>query len=55
MNIHSASPDQLAPLPFHGMKAYPFDAPEARRAGPDRGVYVERYNTRVVGRALPTL
>jgi cytochrome c-type biogenesis protein CcmH/NrfG len=55
MNIHSASPDQLAPLPFHGMKTYPFDAPGARRAGPDRGDYVERFNTRVVGRALPTL
>lgn len=55
MNIHSASPDQLAPLPFHGMKTYPFDAPEARRAGPDRGDYVERFNTRVVGRALPAL
>ncbi len=55
MNIHSASPDQLAPLPFHGMKTYPFVAPEAHRAGPDRGDYVERFNTRVVGRALPTL
>ncbi|MCA1621005.1 MAG: FG-GAP-like repeat-containing protein [Acidobacteria bacterium] len=55
MNIHSASPDQLAPLPFHGMKAYPFDAPEVRRSQPDRGDYVERYNTRVVARPLPTL
>ena len=55
MNIHSASPDQLAPLPFHGMKAYPFDAPGARRSQPDRGDYVERYNTRVVARPLPTL
>ncbi|MET0622322.1 MAG: FG-GAP-like repeat-containing protein [Pyrinomonadaceae bacterium] len=55
MNIHSASPDQLAPLPFHGMKTYPFAAPDPQRATPDRGDYVERYNTRVVGRALPTL
>ena len=54
MNIHSASPDQLAPLPFHGMKAYPYAVPEAR-ALTERAGYVERYNTRVVARALPPL
>jgi hypothetical protein len=55
MNIHSASPDQLAPLPFHGMKGYPSPAPETYRLSPSRGDYVEHYNTRVVARALPTL
>jgi tetratricopeptide (TPR) repeat protein len=55
MNIHSASPDQLAPLPFHGMKAYPYDGGKADRSAPDRGDYVERYNTRLVARELPAL
>ncbi len=54
MNISSASPDQLEPLPFHGMNKYPYAVPEAPRA-PDHVDYLERYNTRVVGRALPTL
>ena len=55
MNIHSASPDQVAPLPFHGMKRYPYDASRAQPLTPERRAYVERYNTRVVTRPLPTL
>ncbi|HEX8336893.1 MAG TPA: ASPIC/UnbV domain-containing protein, partial [Pyrinomonadaceae bacterium] len=55
MNIHSSSPDQLAPLPYHGMRAYPYAAPDAHAPVPARGDYVERYNTRVVARPLPTL
>ena len=55
MNIHSASPDEVAPLPFHGMKRYPYDASRARPLTPERQAYVERYNTRVVTKPLPTL
>jgi hypothetical protein len=55
MNIHSASPDEVAPLPFHGMRRYPYEASEAGRLTPERRAYVERYNTRVVTRTLPTL
>ncbi len=55
MNIHSASPEQVAPLPFHGMKRYPYDASESYPLTPERRAYVERYNTRVVTRSLPTL
>jgi len=55
MNIHSASPDQLAPLPFHGMKRYPYAPHEARPPNPARTGMVERYNTRIVARALPQL
>ena len=55
MNIHSSSPDQLAPLPYHGMKAYPYAPPEADGLKASRGDYVERFNTRVVTRPLPTL
>jgi hypothetical protein len=55
MNIHSASPDQVAPLPFHGMKRYPYEASRGYPLTPARRAYVERYNTRVVTRPLPTL
>ncbi|MFL6256933.1 MAG: FG-GAP-like repeat-containing protein [Pyrinomonadaceae bacterium] len=55
MNIHSASPDEVAPLPFHGMKGYPYDASRAQPSAPERQAYVERYNTRVVTKPLPTL
>jgi hypothetical protein len=52
MDINSASPDQVAPLPFHAMKNYPYSAPEAYPATPARRAYIERYNTRVVAAPL---
>ncbi|HWW76161.1 MAG TPA: hypothetical protein VNZ44_12235, partial [Pyrinomonadaceae bacterium] len=55
MNIHSASPEEVAPLPFHGMKSYPYDASRGGARTDARRAYVERYNTRVVTKALPTL
>ena len=55
MNIHSASPEEVAPLPFHGMKGYPYDASHANALTDARRAYVERYNTRVVTKPLPTL
>ena len=53
MNLHSASPDVLAPLPFHAMTAYPYSAPERYPATPAHREYQDRYNTRVVPRSLP--
>lgn len=55
MNIHSASPDEVAPLPFHGMKRYPYETSEPYPLTPERQAYAERYNTRVVTKPLPTL
>ncbi|HXG92906.1 MAG TPA: FG-GAP-like repeat-containing protein [Blastocatellia bacterium] len=53
MDINSASPDAVLPLPFHGMKHYPrgarYPMTEARRK------YIERYNTRVVASPLPRI
>jgi hypothetical protein len=48
MDLHSATPDALGPLPFHGMSRYPYAAPEAYPMTPARAQLMERYNTRVV-------
>ena len=48
MDINSASPHEVAPLPFRRMKGYPYAAPEAYPSTPAHRAYVERYNTRVV-------
>jgi hypothetical protein len=55
MDPHSASPDQAAPLPFRTMTRYPYAAPERYPDTPAHRAYVERWNTRVVGRTLPPL
>jgi hypothetical protein len=55
MNLHSASPDQVSPLPFHGMSRYPYASPEAYPSTAAHRDYVKRYNTRVVPRAIPSL
>jgi hypothetical protein len=48
MDIHSATPDSLGPLPFHGMSRYPYAAPEAYPMTREKLALMERYNTRVV-------
>ena len=48
MDINSASPDQVGPLPFHGMSKYPYSWPERYPLTPARQRYLETYNTRVV-------
>ena len=55
MDMNSSSPDHLAPLPFHGMTRYPYTAPEAYPSTEAHRAYMERYNTRIVPRALPPL
>ena len=55
MNLNSASPDELLPLPFHGMTRYPYAAPETYPSTPAHREYLERYNTRIVPRAIPSL
>jgi tetratricopeptide (TPR) repeat protein len=55
MNLHSASPDRLEPLPFHAMSRYPYRAPEfyPRTRAHDR--YRAEYNTRAIGGPLPPM
>jgi Tfp pilus assembly protein PilF len=55
MDINSASPHEVAPMPFHGMKRYPYGAPESYPADEAHQNYLERYNTRVVVSTLPQL
>jgi tetratricopeptide (TPR) repeat protein len=55
MDINSSSPHELAPLPFHGMKSYPYEPPDAYPSTPAHQSYVERYNTRVVAAPLPSV
>ena len=55
MDINSASPDQLAPLPFHGMGRYPYIWPEHYPLTEAQRKYVEKYNTRIVASTLPSI
>ena len=55
MDINSASPDQVGPLPFHGMTKYPYTAPEAYPLTPARRAYIDRYNTRLVNAPVASI
>jgi hypothetical protein len=55
MDINSASPDGVEPLPFHAMTAYPYRPPEHYPDTPEHQRYQATYNTRVVVRALPSI
>ena len=55
MDINSASPDRVEPLPFHAMKRYPYSERESYPATRAHRAYLERYNTRVVRSPLPPI
>jgi tetratricopeptide (TPR) repeat protein len=55
MDPHSASPDEASPLPFRTMTHYPYAPPERYPDTAAHRAYLERWNTRVVGRTLPPL
>jgi hypothetical protein len=55
MNPRSASPDTVAPLPFRAMTRYPYGPDEHYPDTPAHRDYLERYNTRVVNRAVPSI
>jgi hypothetical protein len=55
MDINSASPDQVGPLPFHGMSKYPYTWPEHYPLTAARRAYMEKYNTRLVASPTPRI
>ena len=50
MDIHSASPDSVGPLPFHGMSRFPYDETEHYPRTPAHQRYLQQWNTRRVER-----
>lgn len=55
MDLNSASPDELEPLPYHGMKQYPYPPTDARRRDESYRAYLDRFNTRIIKRTLPPI
>ncbi|MEO5896016.1 MAG: FG-GAP-like repeat-containing protein [Vicinamibacterales bacterium] len=55
MDVNSASPHTVEPLPFHGMSSYPYGPGESYPRTPAHLEYLARYNTRTVSRPLPPL
>jgi tetratricopeptide (TPR) repeat protein len=55
MNPRSASPDAVGPLPFFRMSRYPYGPGEHYPRTQLHREYHEKYNTRVVSRAIPSI
>jgi hypothetical protein len=55
MDLNSASPDAVEPLPFHGMSQYPYPPQERARESAGIQQYRSQYNTRRIHRLLPPL
>jgi hypothetical protein len=55
MDINSASPDVVEPLPFHRMTRYPYAESEHYPDSAAYRAYRDTYNTRVVAKSLPSL
>jgi hypothetical protein len=55
MNLRSATPDTVAPLPFRAMTRYPYGTGEQYPWTPARRRYDEQYNTRVVTKTMTAI
>ena len=54
MDLNSSSPDHVLPLPYRGIRTYP-PPPPPRRVRARQQEAMDRYNTRVVTRPLPSV
>ena len=48
MDLYTAHPDTVGPLPFHGMSGYPYPAGERYPDDEKHRSYRRRYNTRTI-------
>ncbi|HTI38553.1 MAG TPA: CRTAC1 family protein, partial [Vicinamibacterales bacterium] len=55
MNIRSATPDTLGPLPFHAMTRYPYGSDEHYPTDAAHRAYLQQYNTRVITRVVRSI
>jgi hypothetical protein len=55
MDLHSSSPDELDPVPFHAMTRYPFLPSERPPLTAEQAADLDRYHTRIVARPLPPI
>ena len=55
MDINSASPDSVDPLPFHAMSEYPYGSSERYPETSEHRLYRETYNTRAVVASIPRI
>ena len=49
MDLYTAHPDSVEPLPFHGMSNYPYGEEESYPRDKLHKEYLDRYNTRRIG------
>ena len=55
MNLWSATPDELGPLPFHAMSRYPYGPDEHYPRDAMHRDYLAQYITRFVSRVIPSI
>jgi hypothetical protein len=55
MDINSATPDHVGPLPFHGMTGYPYPESERYPDSPEHRRYQDTFNTRAITKPVPAL
>jgi hypothetical protein len=55
MDVNSAAPDYVGPLPFHHMSSYPYPAGEIYPRSKETKDYLRTWNTRIVDQWVPEL